>query len=198
MKGYIFSVQIVFALMFFLSAVAQGDPVVLDPNFYIEKFADVNFPIALEIPPVNSPFGDFLYVSSSDLRLFPGTGPPDSILRVDLTTRQVTTFYNLPAESDPVWMVFGPGTPFTENLYISSNNRDGGQYGDYGGSIVFLEPNPDANGECFLTPPPPPNSPQRTRWYYLWARRCFRYGPFRLKYGRHSLRYCLGIAGGRA
>jgi hypothetical protein len=157
MRSYIsFVQQITFILLLSLSSVTQGDPVVLDPNFYIEKFADVNFPIALDIPPVNSPFVGFLYVSSADLRLSPGYGPPDPILRVDLTTRQVTTFYNLPAESDPVWMVFGPGEPFTTDLYISSNNRDGGQNGDYGGSIVFLEPIPDANGECFLTPPPPP------------------------------------------
>ncbi len=153
MKTYIFFVQIGLILLFCLSAVAQGDPVVLDPNFYIEKFVDVNFPTAIEIPPPNSPFGNFLYVSSSSVGY---GGPPDPIFRIDLSIRELTTFFTLPGESDPAWMVFGPGLPFTTNLYICSNNRDGGRPGDYGGSIVFLEPVPDINGEQFLTPPPPP------------------------------------------
>ncbi|MEM7374560.1 MAG: hypothetical protein AAF587_38565 [Bacteroidota bacterium] len=114
------------------------DPMVIESDFSIERFAAVSHPLSLAISEEGE-FGRFLYVGSADLSIPLGTGPVDSIFRIRLDTPIVQLFCTLPAESDPVWLEFGPGAPFSSNLYICSNNRDGGQGGDRGGSVIYLD-----------------------------------------------------------
>ena len=135
--------------------------VVLEPGFEVEKLADISLAAAMAIPPAGSPFGNYLYVSAGPQDLAPE--PPDPIYRVNLENGEVEIFFELPGESWPCHMTFGPGDPYTHNLYISSNNRDGGRSGDQGGSIVYLEPDPSINGELFLTPPPESTLPVLTQ-----------------------------------
>src|ERR1041385_3650305 len=113
----------------------------LDPAFRLQKYATVPFVTALAVPAVGSSFGSYLYAASAGIT---AAHPEDVIYRIDLATGKVEPFFQLPDESDPIALDFGPGPPYTSNLYISSNNRDtaagipDGQ--DFGGSIVYLEP----------------------------------------------------------
>ena len=135
------------------AAGAQSGPIIIvQEGFTVEKFVDMDLPLALAITPdPEGEFGNYLYVATGEFD-FGQIAPSDPVLRVDLATRTTELFFTLPGESDVTSMAFGPGGPFTTGLYFCSNNRDGGLPGDFGGAIVFLDSDPSIAGEQFLVP----------------------------------------------
>ncbi|MEW6741594.1 MAG: hypothetical protein AB1486_02450 [Planctomycetota bacterium] len=116
----------------------------------IEVFASVPNPTAIAGLPVSG--CDQLFVASAFLG---DNGVPDSIVRLCTTTDWMEVVCDLPSESDPSAIEFGPCRGDQPRLYVCSNNRDGGQPGDQGGSIVYANLF-GAMSELFLTPVPPP------------------------------------------
>jgi YD repeat-containing protein/probable HAF family extracellular repeat protein len=108
------------------------------PEFQVSVFAEVDNPGALAFAPQGSPFGNDLFVAGF-IGDYEANGP-ETIYRVSLEPGTVSSFATLPAEADPVALEFPPADSlFGEYLYVTSNNRDGGRPGDYGGTIQRID-----------------------------------------------------------
>lgn len=117
------------------SAGGPGLPTV-PAGFAIEVLAHIpQAPVALALAPEGSPFGPDLYVAGrgSD------GATSDNIYHVS-AGGGVTLLNPLLPEADPVDIEFSPsGSAFGTYLYVSANNRDGGQSGDHGGTIQRID-----------------------------------------------------------
>lgn len=121
-----------------LASVGFPNGVLATAGYEAELFANVDSPFSLAIAPSGSDFellnGTTVYVTSV---IFDGDidGPADRILRID-KTKAISEFANLIGEADPVSLEFPPvNSSFAPALYVSANNRDGGEPGDRGGTI---------------------------------------------------------------
>ncbi len=130
-----------FVVMPYLTATTGLAQVSVPPEFTVEVFATIDRPSGLAFAPVGSVFGSDLFVGSLNE---PGnvTNPTinDNIFSVS-ATGTVTLFAALVPEADPNGLEFPPvGSPFGDFLFVASNNRDGGQLGDQGGTIQRVDP----------------------------------------------------------
>ena len=89
--------------------------VTVAPGYEIEVLVSTPAPGCLAIPsgPSAAAFGNYLYFAIPIYDAHQSSGPPDRVRRVDLSTRVVEDFFDLPYESDPIGMTFGPGAPYT-------------------------------------------------------------------------------------
>lgn len=141
---------------------AQAPMPTVPSGFRIDVLAVVPDAHAIAtVPPALVPqFGDFVYVCQGPWDAAPSpTLPNDGIVRIDPATGVVSPFTSLPPEADPIDMAFGPGAPYTSDLYISENNRDGYRPGDHGGAIARVTASPGPFGEILVTATGTPNGP---------------------------------------
>jgi hypothetical protein len=122
------------------SVSASGPPphIKLHPAFTIEVVATTGTsrPTSVAFPRDGSAFAPGIYVSNTMIPEHQN----DFIQRIS-PEGEVTSFANLPGESDPVDLEFPPvGSAFGDFLYVSANNRDGGRNGDFGGTIMRVDP----------------------------------------------------------
>jgi hypothetical protein len=151
-------IQPVFLVLLFL-ALMPGEAlpqVRVSSSYIIEPLATVTLPTSLAFAPEGSPFGPNLYVGT----FAPGGTDPlntntqkaNDLIYMVSPSGEVNLFTTipgyatLPGEPDPVALEFPPvGSPFPLALYISSNNRDGGEIqafggiGDCGGTIQVAD-----------------------------------------------------------
>lgn len=123
------------------------DPISVSAGFTTRVLADIPLPAVsrgdagIALPPPGSPFPPGVYAAFSTFQTNGAGNPPDDFLyRVDFdgTVTQLLAFPR--DETDPVDIEFGPGGAFGTDLYISANNYDNYQLGDFGGAILRMTP----------------------------------------------------------
>jgi len=120
-----------------ISASSVPAQIELHPAFTIEVVdtPGISRPTSVAFPPESSNFGPGMYVSSA---VHPDSRK-DFIYRIS-PEGDIKQFATLPGESSPVDIEFAPpSSEFGDFLYVSANNRDGGRWGDQGGTILRVD-----------------------------------------------------------
>jgi len=106
-------------------------------GFGMEMLADITRPTSLAISRNQPDFEEGIYVAQT---MHNNDTKPDQIFHVSFDGTSVKTFVSLLPEADPTGLDFAPlDGPFKPGLYVSSNNRDGGRPGDWGGTIQWID-----------------------------------------------------------
>jgi hypothetical protein len=109
----------------------------IELGFGMEMLADITRPTSLATPSNQPDFKDGIYVAQT---VHNNDTKPDQIFHVSFDGTSVKTFVSLLPEADPTGLDFAPlDGPFKPGLYVSSNNRDGGRPGDWGGTIQWID-----------------------------------------------------------
>ncbi|MGB0422439.1 MAG: hypothetical protein ACPGL0_14890, partial [Limisphaerales bacterium] len=119
-----------------LSSDPDTQKVQLPDAFGIEMLVDLTRPTAVLSSRGHTWLEDGLYVAQTTVHQ---STRPDNIFHISWDGKQVALLIELPAEADPTSLAIPPlNNGFQDGLYISSNNRDGGREGDWGGTIQIF------------------------------------------------------------
>ena len=120
---------------------ASNDPITrlvnIEEGFGVDMLADITRPTSLAIAYHQPGFEDGLYVAQT---IHNNDATSDKIFHVSFDGSTIEPFVTLLPEADPTGLEFShQDSPFAPGLYVSSNNRDGGRPGDWGGTIQRID-----------------------------------------------------------